>query len=151
MNSTLYIDGLLASIGEQELTDMFSTFGNVQSVDIYKPVTALSSGIGTVEMANRGDAAKAISALHRSYLGGNLLLVFHAQLARRTSGDLPGMVANQVDKGLRLKKRKTRLTQRAIPHKPGTDRTVISSHTIQHISERVGAGDTFPLETMCSV
>ena len=151
MSSTLHIDGLLASVGEQELTDMFSTFGYVLSADVYPPGTALSSGIGVVEMASLGDAAKAISALHRSYLGGNLLLVFHAQLARKTSADLPGMVANQVDKGLRLKKRKTRLTQRAIPHKPGTDRTVISSHTIQHLSERVGAGDTFPLETMCSV
>ena len=54
----------------------------------------------TVEMASPGEAAKAVYALHRSYLGGNLLLVFHAHLARETSGDLPGMVANQVDKGL---------------------------------------------------
>jgi RNA recognition motif-containing protein len=141
MSSTLYIDGLLASIGEQELTDMFSAFGNVHSVDIYKPDTAVSSGIGAVEMANLEDAAKAISALHRSYLGGNLLLVFHAHLERKTSGDLPGMVANQGDKGLRLKKPKTRLAQRAIPHKTGTDRTVISFPTMQHISKRVGAGD----------
>lgn len=137
MSSTLYIDGLLASIGKQELTDMFSTFGNVHSVEIYKPDTALSSAIGMVEMANLGDAAKAISALHRSYLGGNLLLVFHAQLARKTSDDLPGMVANQLDKGLRLKKPKTRLTQRAIRHKTGTDRTV------QHISKKAEARDTF--------
>jgi len=84
MNSRLYIDGLLASIGEQELTDMFSTFGNVLSVDVYPSGTALSSGIGVVEMANLGDAAKAISALHRSYWGGKLLLVFHAPGATKT-------------------------------------------------------------------
>ena len=69
MNSTLYIDGLLASVGEQQLKGMFSAFGNVLSVDVYPPNMALSSGIGTVEMASQGDAAKAISALHRSYLG----------------------------------------------------------------------------------
>ena len=84
MNSTLYIDGLLASVGEQELKGMFSTFGNVLSVDVYPPNTALSSGIGAVEMANQGDAAKAISALHRSYWGGKLLLVFHALGATKT-------------------------------------------------------------------
>jgi hypothetical protein len=44
----------------------------------------LSSGIGVVEMASLGDAAKAISALHRSYWGGKLLLVFHAPRATKT-------------------------------------------------------------------
>jgi RNA recognition motif-containing protein len=53
MSSTLYIDGLLASVGEQQLKGMFSTFGNVLSVDVYPPNMALSSGIGTVEMAIR--------------------------------------------------------------------------------------------------
>ena len=84
MNSTLYIDGLLASVGEQQLKGMFSAFGNVLSVDVYPPNMALSSGIGTVEMASQGDAAKAISALHRSYWGGKLLLVFHALGATET-------------------------------------------------------------------
>ena len=84
MSSTLHIDGLLASVGEQELKGMFSTFGNVLSVDVYPPNTALSSGIGAVEMADQGDAAKAAQALHRSYWGGKLLLVFHALGATET-------------------------------------------------------------------
>ena len=84
MSSTLHIDGLLASVGEQELKGLFSTFGNVLSVDVYPSGTALSSGIGVVEMASLGDAAKAISALHRSYWGGKLLLVFHAPGATKT-------------------------------------------------------------------
>jgi RNA recognition motif-containing protein len=84
MSSTLHIDGLLASVGEQELKGMFSKFGNVLSVDIYRPDTALSSGIGAVEMASLWEAKKAISALHRSHLGGKLLLVFHAPLGTKT-------------------------------------------------------------------
>ncbi len=91
MSSTLYIDGLLASVGEQELTGMFSTFGNVLSVDVYQPDRAFSSGIGAVEMANLEEATKAISAAS-ILLEGNLLLVFHAPHARKTSGDPPGMV-----------------------------------------------------------
>ena len=34
MSYTLYIDGLLKSVGEQELKGMFSNFGNVLSVNI---------------------------------------------------------------------------------------------------------------------
>ena len=60
MSSTLHIDGLVASVGEQELTGMFAKFGNVLSVDIYKPDTALSLGVGAVEMASLG--AKVLQA-----------------------------------------------------------------------------------------
>ena len=88
MSSTLYIDGLLASVGEQELTGMCSQFGNVLSVDVCRPVTALSSGIGIVEMASQGEAAKVVSALNRSYMRGKLLLVFHALRATTTLSDV---------------------------------------------------------------
>ena len=70
MSSTLHIDGLLASV--------------VLSIAVYPPNTALSSGIGAVEMASLGDAAKAVHVLHRSYWGGKLLLVFHALGATKT-------------------------------------------------------------------
>ncbi len=80
MSSTLHLDGLLASVGEQEVKGMFAQFGNVLSVNIYKPGTASSLGIGTVEMETLAEAAKALQTLHRSYVGGKLLLVFHAHL-----------------------------------------------------------------------
>lgn len=80
MGSRLYVDGLLASVGEQELKTMFSRFGNVLSAQIYQPGTPAGSGVGAVEMASLEDAQKAISALHHSYLGGILLLVFLASL-----------------------------------------------------------------------
>ena len=84
MSSTLYVDGLPASVEEQELKSVFSTFGNVLSVDIHQPERAFSSGIGIVEMASLEDAAKAIFTLHRSYWGGEFLLVFHALRATKT-------------------------------------------------------------------
>lgn len=78
MSATLHIDGLVASVGEQALTNIFSQFGHVLSVQMYLRGTATSSGIGTVEMKSRADAQKAVSALHRSYLDGLLVLVFLA-------------------------------------------------------------------------
>ena len=83
MSSTLHIDGLLTSVGEQELKGMFSKFGNVLSVNVKRPDTALSLCVGAVEMASLGEAAKAVIALHRSYLGGKLLLVSHAPLGTK--------------------------------------------------------------------
>jgi RNA recognition motif-containing protein len=77
MSATLYIDGLLASISEPELKGMFSRFGNVLTVNIVKINIPQSLGIGSVEMETLEVAMKASRALHRSYLGGKLLLVFH--------------------------------------------------------------------------
>ncbi|MCC2643363.1 MAG: recognition motif [Nitrospira sp.] len=76
MSTTLHIDGLVASVGEQELTGMFAPFGRVLSVHMYPCDSLTGSGIGTVEMASLEDAQQAISVLHRSHLGGLLVLVF---------------------------------------------------------------------------
>lgn len=84
MSTTLHIDGLVASIGEQALTSMFSQFGHVLSVQMYLRGTATSSGIGTVEMESLGDAQKAVAALHRSYLNGLMVLVFLTSLGTQT-------------------------------------------------------------------
>ena len=84
MSATLHIDGLVASVGEQELKGMFAQFGDVLSVHMYQCGTPTGSGIGTVEMASLLDAQKAISVLHRSYMGGLLLLVFLASLGTQT-------------------------------------------------------------------
>jgi hypothetical protein len=79
MSSTLHIDGLLASVGEQQVKGLFARFGNVLSVNIHKPEKPWSSGIGVVEMATLEEAAKAVHRLHRSYWAGKLLIVFHAR------------------------------------------------------------------------
>lgn len=84
MSARLYVDGLLASIDEQELKTMFSRFGHVLSAQIYQPGTPAGSGVGAVEMASIEEAQKAISALHHSYLGGIFLLVFLASLGAQS-------------------------------------------------------------------
>ena len=76
MSATLYIDGLLASIPEPELKGMFSRFGNVLAIETAKTYTAQSVSVGTVVMETREEATRAARALHRSYLGGKLFLVF---------------------------------------------------------------------------
>ncbi len=84
MSATLHIDGLLTSVGEQELKDMFGKFGNVLSIEFNNPDTPSSLGLGAVEMGSLEEAAKAVHALHRSYLGGKLLLVYHAPLGTKS-------------------------------------------------------------------
>ncbi len=80
MSTILHIDGLVASVGEKVLASMFSQFGQVLSVHIYLRGKANSSGIGTVEMESLEGAQKAVSALHRSYVDGLLMLVFLTSL-----------------------------------------------------------------------
>lgn len=84
MSTRLYVDGLLASVDEQELKTMFSRFGHVLSAQIYQPGTPAGSGVGAVEMGSVEEAHKAISALHHSYLGGIFLLVFLASLGAQS-------------------------------------------------------------------
>jgi RNA recognition motif-containing protein len=63
---------------------MFSRFGPVLSVQMLLRGTSTSSGIGTVEMERLEDAQKAVSALHRSYLDGLLVLVFLASFGTQS-------------------------------------------------------------------
>lgn len=76
MSATLYIDGLLASISEPKLKGMFPHFGKVLTIETMKPHTPQSVTVGKVEMETREEATRAAQALHRSNLGGKLLLVF---------------------------------------------------------------------------
>ena len=84
MSATLYVDGLLASLSKPELKGMFSRFGTVLTVDIVKAPTLQSVGIGKVEMETLEEASRALRALHRTYLGGKLLLLFHATIGTST-------------------------------------------------------------------
>ena len=79
MTCTLHIDRLLPSVGEQQVKGLFAPCGNVLSVNIHRLQEASSLGFGVVEMATTEEAAIAVHTLHRSYLGGKLLLVFHAR------------------------------------------------------------------------
>ena len=86
MSTILNIDGLGSSVSDQALKSMFSRFGHVLSVHMSSRGTATRSGIGTVEMERLEDAKKAVSALHRCYFDGFLVLVFIA--SRRSEPSL---------------------------------------------------------------
>lgn len=86
MSSALHIDGLLKSVGEEELKGMFSKFGNVLSVNVKRPDTALSLCVGAVEMASLGEAAKAVIALHRSYWVENSSLCPRSSWYKKLTG-----------------------------------------------------------------
>ena len=81
MSTILNIDGLGTSV-EQALNSLFSRFGHVLSVHMSLRGRTTKPDMGRVEMERVEDAQKAVSALHRSYLDGFLVLVFS-----RLSGD----------------------------------------------------------------
>lgn len=79
----IYVGNLPWSTTEQDLTDFFSAYGNVESaVIITDRETGRSRGFGFVEMAD-GDADRAISESNGKDLGGRTLRVNEANERRR--------------------------------------------------------------------
>lgn len=65
---------------EQQLTELFSQHGTVQSAKLITDrFTGQSRGFAFVEMATSEEAQKAIAALHGSELGGRTLVVNEAR------------------------------------------------------------------------
>ncbi len=89
-NKKLYVGSLPYSITEDELRDLFSQFGEIESVRIITDkFTGQSKGFGFVEMANPDDAAKAVEGMNGKQLGGRTLIVNDArpeQKRERTFG-----------------------------------------------------------------
>jgi RNA recognition motif-containing protein len=82
MSKKIYVGNMSYSTTEQQLTDLFSQFGTVQSVNIVVDrYTNQAKGFGFVEMED--DAAEAaISALNGKELGGRQLKVNEAMNKR---------------------------------------------------------------------
>lgn len=76
MACTVHADGFPPATTEKELLDLFAQFGAVHSVQIVQTAEGKPIGFADIEMAEGKDAAKAVEALHRTYLHGRLLLVF---------------------------------------------------------------------------
>ena len=75
----IYVGNLPFSAGDQELSDLFSQFGAVQSARVIMDREAgRARGFGFVEMADE-DARKAIEALDGSDMGGRPLRINEAQ------------------------------------------------------------------------
>ncbi len=79
-NKKLYVGSLPYSITEDELRELFSSYGQVDSVRIITDkFTGQSKGFGFVEMANAEDAKKAIDGVNGKQMGGRTLIVNDAR------------------------------------------------------------------------
>lgn len=72
----IIILGLAREITQKDLTELFKSYGEVESCDLVMDVkTGNSKGFGFVEMLNEDEANKAIKALHDTKVGGKKIRV----------------------------------------------------------------------------
>jgi RNA recognition motif-containing protein len=89
MSKKLYVGNLPFSTNEDEVRDLFSTYGDVQSVNlIVDRETGRLRGFGFVEMAEGAEAA--MEALNGKDFGGRDLRVNEAQERQPRSGGFGG-------------------------------------------------------------
>ena len=75
MNAKIYVENLTATTTETELTDLFSTYGNVADVNIAFDADRKSRRFGCVTMVTSEAAQAAIQALNGKTLGAAILAV----------------------------------------------------------------------------
>jgi RNA recognition motif-containing protein len=79
-NKKLYVGSLPYSVTEEELNNLFSAYGKIESVRIIvDKFTGQSKGFGFVEMADADEAQKAIEAINGMKLNGRTLIVNEAR------------------------------------------------------------------------
>jgi RNA recognition motif-containing protein len=79
-NKKLYVGSLPFSTTEEELHELFSSYGPIASVRIVTDkFTGMSKGFGFVEMENADDASKAVAGLNGKALNGRTLIVNDAR------------------------------------------------------------------------
>lgn len=80
MGKKLYVGNLPYSVNDQKLSDLFASVGEVVSAKVITDHdSGRSKGFGFVEMANDGDAQKAISKLDGYDIEGRNLRVNEAR------------------------------------------------------------------------
>ena len=80
MGKRLYVGNLTYDVSDQELQDLFSPFGSVESAQVIQDrETGRSKGFGFVEMANGNEAEQAIAALNGKDHKGRALTVNEAR------------------------------------------------------------------------
>ncbi len=90
----LYVGNLSYQATEQELMELFSGYGNVQSVNIIKDkFTGRAKGFGFVEMADDSAANQAIQSLHETEFKQRKIIVNEAK--PREAGDRPSRPFNR--------------------------------------------------------
>ena len=76
MNNKLYVGNLSYSVRDDDLNDLFSAYGQVQSAKVMMDRdTGRSKGFGFVEMGSAAEAQAAISGVHGQQFGGRDLVV----------------------------------------------------------------------------
>ena len=80
MSKKLYVGNLSFDVTQDQLNQMFSPHGNVQSAQLISDRdTGRSTGFGFVEMSNDQEAAKAITAMNGQMVDGRALTVNEAK------------------------------------------------------------------------
>jgi RNA recognition motif-containing protein len=87
MGKKLYVGSLPYSVTDQQLAELFSAHGAVDSARvIVDRVSGQSKGFGFVEMGSDDDAAKAITALNGTQFQGRRIIVNEARPQEPRSG-----------------------------------------------------------------
>ena len=90
MAKRLFVAGLPWATTDQDLLDLFSKYGNVNSAKfIMDRYSGRSKGFGVVEFENDDEADKAISELNGSKLGDRDIIVNVARPMGERSNDRP--------------------------------------------------------------
>ena len=80
MGQKLYVGGLPYSVTEEQLQELFSAHGTVESARVIADkYTGQSRGFGFVDMSSPAEAQQAIKALHGSQLSWRTLVVNEAR------------------------------------------------------------------------
>jgi RNA recognition motif-containing protein len=80
MGAKIYVGGLPYSTTDEELSELFSPHGTVQSARVITDkFTGKSRGFGFVEMSSDDEAQKAINALNATQMNGRTLTVNEAR------------------------------------------------------------------------
>lgn len=83
----LYVGNIPYNATEEDLRELFSECGEVESLQIIKDqFTGSSKGFGFIEMENEDDARKAISTLQGRDLKGKSLTVAEARPQQKRQG-----------------------------------------------------------------
>ena len=83
----IYVGNMNFSFSDQELSNLFTPYGEVSSAKIILDrESGRSKGFGFVVMQNDEDALKAIDALHETEVSGRKLIVNQARPQENRSG-----------------------------------------------------------------
>jgi len=91
MNRKLYVGNLPYQTTEQDLEELFSQAGTVDTVRVMRDqATGRARGFAFVEMATEADAENAVNTLHEKSFGGRNLTVNEARPQPARAGGFGG-------------------------------------------------------------